>query len=137
MEAELDVVLPRAYVDLCRIHNGGPLALSAFPSSAATSWARDHVGVSSIAAIGRTHANSLCGQLGHRFWVEEWGYPDIGVYFADCPSAGHDALALDYRFGQEPSVVHVDQELGYVVTRLAATFTEFLGGLRPADAFAD
>jgi hypothetical protein len=39
----------------------------------------------------------LGGTFGSRFWIEEWGYADIGVYFADCPSAGHDMLCLDYR----------------------------------------
>jgi hypothetical protein len=136
VEVELGLSLPRSYVDLCRRHNGGPLALTAFPSPVPTSWASDHVAVTSVAAIGRTSPNSLCGQFGHRFWVEEWGYPDIGVYFADCPSAGHDMLALDYRAGPVPTVVHVDQELGYVVTPLAASVAEFIADLQLDDNFS-
>ncbi len=27
-----------------------------------------------------------------QFWIDEWGYPPIGVYFATCPSAGHDMI---------------------------------------------
>lgn len=47
-------------------------------------------------AIGDVAPFSLCGSFGQQLWLEEWGYPDLGVYFADTPSAGHDMLALDY-----------------------------------------
>jgi len=73
-------------------------------------------------------------------WLDEWGYPDIGVYFADTPSAGHDMIALDYRAcgrDGEPAVVHVDQEVGYVVTPLAPTFEDFIAGLVGEEAFPD
>lgn len=100
-----------------------------------TSWADDHIAVHSLAAIGRTAEFSLCGEVGSRFWLQEWGYPDIGVYFADCPSAGHDMLALDYREPGEPSVVHVDQELDYAVTIVAPNFAAFLDGLVSDDEF--
>jgi hypothetical protein len=53
-----------------------------------------------------------------------WEYPDIGVYFADTPSAGHEMLALDYRAcGEhgEPTVVHVDQESDFAITLLGPT----------------
>jgi hypothetical protein len=59
--------------------------------------------------------------------IDEWGYPPIGVYFADCPSAGHDMLCLDYRecgADGEPQVVHVAQE-----------FASFIHGLEPDEAF--
>lgn len=135
VEAELGVRLPLAFVDLCRAHNGGPLVRNAHPTSSATTWAPDHVGISSIAAIGRTAPFSLCGELGSAFWIHEWGYPDIGVYFADCPSAGHDMIALDYRASGEPTVVHVDQEIDYRITPLASDFATFIGGLVPGEHF--
>ena len=76
---------------------------------------------------------SLCGELGSRFLVSEWGYPSIGVAICDCPSAGHDAIFLDYRAcgpEGEPAVVHVDQELDYKITHLADSFEEFIRGLQ-------
>jgi hypothetical protein len=112
-----------------RRHNGGTLALTAHPANSPTTWATDHVGVHSIAAIGRSAAESLCGEHGSRLWVDEWGYPEIGVYFAECPSAGHDMFALDYRGGGEPAVVHVDQEVDYRITPIAPSFSSFLDGL--------
>jgi SMI1-KNR4 cell-wall len=135
VEKLLGVKLPLGYTDLARLHNGGYLALQAHPVHSPTTWADDHVGVHSIAAIGLASQYSVGGALGSRFWVDEWGYPDLGVYFADCPSAGHDMLALDYRHGGEPSVVHVDQEWDYRITPVAPSFAAFVDGLCDEDAF--
>ncbi|MGW0249304.1 hypothetical protein ACWDYH_21995 [Nocardia goodfellowii] len=38
-------------------------------------------------------------------------------------------IALDYRNGDEPSVVHVDQEVGDRITTLAPDFATFVNGL--------
>lgn len=135
IEAELGVKLPHLYVALARTHNGGILAKTAHPMNVRTSWAEDHIAVSSLAAIGRTAEFSLCGAVGSRFWIKEWGYPDIGVYFADCPSAGHDMLALDYRESGEPRVVHVDQEPSCAVTVVAPDFAAFVNGLTDEGEF--
>lgn len=137
VEAELGLRLPPAYIALARTHNGGYLARSAHPADDSTTWAADHVAVTSLAAIGRTSDFSLCGETGSRFWLQEWGYPDIGVYFADCPSAGHDMIALDYRSSGEPSVVHIDSEAGYQITTLAPDFATFVNGLVRETDFND
>ena len=129
VEAQLGRRLPQSYVMLARRHNGGTLARDAHSAPSRTTWAEDHVGVHSLAAIGRTAPFSLCGELGSAFWVAEWGYPDIGVYIGDCPSAGHDMIALDYRSPGEPAVVHVDQEWDYRITVLAPDFETFVKGL--------
>ena len=89
-------------------------------------------------SIGNRRRCSLGGECGSAFWVEEWGYPPIGIYFADCPSAGHDMICLDYRKcgpNGEPSVVHVDQEWDYRMTFLAETFERFIRGLESGAAF--
>ncbi|WP_412101301.1 SMI1/KNR4 family protein [Micromonospora maris] len=129
VQAQLGRRLPTAYVDLARRHNGGSFACTAHPAPSRTSWAEDHVGVHTLAAIGGTAGFSLCGEFGSAFWVAEWGYPDIGIYIADCPSAGHDMIALDYRSAGEPAVVHVDQEWNYQITVLAPDFETFVAGL--------
>ncbi|WP_436278249.1 SMI1/KNR4 family protein [Micromonospora gifhornensis] len=136
VQAQLGRRLPTAYVDLARRHNGGSFARTAHPAPSRTSWAEDHVGVDMLAAIGRTARFSLCGEFGSAFWVAEWGYPDIGVYIADCPSAGHDMIALDYRSVGEPAVVHVDQEWNYRITVLAPDFETFVAGLVDEACFA-
>jgi hypothetical protein len=60
------------------------------------------------------------------------------VYFAACPSAGHDMIAMDYTESGplgEPRIVHVDQEWDFAVTVLAHSFAEFARGLRRAETF--
>ena len=81
--------------------------------------------------------DSLAGESGSRFMIEEWGYPQIGVVFGACPSAGHDVVMLDYsECGPrgEPRVVHVDQERDYRATVLAPDFATFIRGLLTAEA---
>ncbi|MEM6758664.1 MAG: SMI1/KNR4 family protein [Pseudomonadota bacterium] len=135
-EEELGYTLPQSYVDLMQGQNGGLPRLTCHPTRHPTSWADDHVAITGISAIDRQPSYSLCGELGSQFMMDEWGYPPIGVYFADCPSAGHDMLCLDYRAGAaEPSVVHVDQEDGFKITPVAPNFESFVRGLRPADDF--
>lgn len=125
VEQELGYKLPAAYVELMGNQNGGIPKNTAFPTAERTSWAEDHAAIHGILGIGRKKTYSLCGDLGSRFMIDEWGYPEIGVYFGDCPSAGHDMICLDYRKNGkngEPQVAHVDQEEDYRITFLAENF---------------
>lgn len=138
LEAELGYRLPFSYVWLMKRHNGGIPHNGCFPTGVATSWSDDHIAITGIMGIGREKDNSLGGGFGSRFWIEEWGYPDIGVAICDCPSAGHDMIFLDYRFcGQkgEPAVVHIDQEDDYRITFLAHDFESFIRGLEHEDLY--
>jgi hypothetical protein len=138
VETELAYRLPRANVELMQGKHGGMPRRTCFPTVEPTSWAQDHVMITGIYAIGRTKSNSLCGELGKGFWTGDWGYPTIGVYFADCPSSGHNMICLNYRdcgpFG-EPRVVYVDQELYYKITNLARNFEQFIRGLKDEEEF--
>lgn len=132
IEEELGYKLPPAYIELMTHQNGGIPKKRSFPTNEKPSWADDHVAISGIFGIGREKSYSLCGDLGSQFMIDEWGYPDIGIYFADCPSAGHDMICLDYRKNGkdgEPEVVHVDQEDDYLITFLAHTFEAFIRSL--------
>ncbi len=138
VEKALGYKLPKAYVALMKHQNGGIPRNGNHRTKKRTSWAKDHVAVSGIFSIGNRKPSSLCGGCGSQFWVDEWGYPPIGVYFADCPSAGHDMLCLDYRKcgpKGEPQVVHVDQERDYKITFVAKDFASFVRGLEPDEAF--
>ncbi|WP_407569206.1 SMI1/KNR4 family protein [Deinococcus altitudinis] len=140
VEAELGYTLPASYVQLMRTQNGGCPANTCHATSEATSWAEDHVAITGLSGIGREKTYGLCGELGSQFMIDEWGYPPLGIYFADCPSAGHDMVALDYREcgpQGEPCVVHVDQEGDYEVTWLAPDFATFIAQLQPEEAFQD
>lgn len=139
VQKELGYRLPSSYVALMRRHNGGVPKRTCVPVAAPTTWASDHVMLTGIFGIGRDLDLSLGGGLGSRFWIEDgWGYPDLGVYFADCPSAGHDLIAMDYReVGPEgePRIVHVDQGDDYAVTVLAPNFAAFVRGLRDEEEY--
>ncbi len=132
VEEELGYKLPRSYVEIMTFQNGGVPVNRCFPTATPTSWAEDHIAISGIYGIGWEKSRSLCGDLGSRYMIEEWGYPNIGVYICDCPSAGHDMVALDYRKcgpDGEPEVVHVDQEGDYAITFLAEDLETFVRGL--------
>jgi hypothetical protein len=132
IEEELGYKLPASYIELMKLHNGGIPKNACFPTTQRTSWAEEHVAITGIMGIGRDKTYSLCGQLGSKFMTEAWGYPDIGVFICDCPSAGHDMIMLDYsKCGRngEPEVIHVDQELDYKRTFLAKDFETFIRGL--------
>ncbi|MCA9533919.1 MAG: SMI1/KNR4 family protein [Myxococcales bacterium] len=138
VEAELGFTLPAAYVALMRTRNGGCPRKTCCPTDVPTSWADDHVAITGLSAIGRTARYALCGELGSRFMQSEWGYPSFGVCIADCPSAGHDMIMLDYRAcgpSGEPQVVHVDQELDYAITVLAPDFESFIRALVDEEVF--
>lgn len=138
IEAELGYKLPAAYVALAMNQNGGLPLNECHRVATPTSYSADHIAVHGIFAIGSNKSNSLCGDSGSKFWVEGWEYPDIGVYFADCPSAGHDMLCLDYsECGPtgEPRVVHVDQDFDYDITVVAPNFESFIRSLQHEDDF--
>jgi hypothetical protein len=138
VQRTLGFKLPSAYVELMKSKNGGAPARTCHRTCEPTSWAKDHIAITGIYSIGNAKRCSLCGEVGSEFWMTEWGYPPIGVYFADCPSAGHDMLCLDYRScgpEGEPCVVHVDQERDYAITFVAPDFASFIRGLEADDAF--
>ena len=138
VEQELGYKLPASYIWLMKQHNGGIPFNTCFPTDKPTSWADDHVAITGIFGIGREKTNSLCGELGSQFMIDEWEYPAIGVAICDCPSAGHDMIFLDYREcgpHGEPKVVHIDQEGNYEITPLADSFEDFIRGLVNEDDF--
>lgn len=138
-EEALGYRLPESYIWLMKQQNGGAPNKTCLPTQQETSWAKDHIEISGIFGIGKTKPNSLCGDLGSEFRKSEWGYPDIGIYICDTPSAGHDMIALDYRIcgkNGEPSIVHVDQEANYTITFLAKDFETFICGLVGEEVFS-
>lgn len=118
--------------------NGGAPTRNCHLTKSRTSWADDHVAMTAFLLIGADRMYSICGEHGSQFMIDEWGYPPIGVYFADCPSAGHDMLCLDYSscgVSGEPRVVHMDQEIDYTITHVADTFEQFVLGLESEENF--
>jgi len=129
-EAILGFRLPGAYLELLRERNGGTPRRRFFRTSVATSWAPDHIAISSVRGIGGRWGLDSKDGLGSAEMIAEWGYPGIGVMICDTPSGGHDTVMLDYsvcgRTG-EPSVVYVDEDREPLL--LARSFAEFCAGL--------
>ena len=133
VEQELGYKLPDSYIKLIKQQNGGIPANTFSPVGGDSAKA-----ITGIFGIDRNKPNSVCGEVGSQFMIDEWGYPAIGVAICDCPSAGHDMVFLDYRecgpLG-EPKVVHIDQESNYKITQLAENFEAFIRGLKSAEEY--
>jgi SMI1-KNR4 cell-wall len=132
-EEDLGYKLPKAYIRLLEIKNGGCLKRNRFPTPASLSGAADPVEIFRLYGIGGQWGIDSEG-FGSRYMIQEWGYPDVGIVIADTPSAGHDTIMLDYRQcgpRGEPRVIHVEMETVHapVVSVLAESFETFLQGL--------
>ncbi len=138
VEKALGFKLPAAYLELMSFQNGGIPTNANHRTTERTCWAPDHIAINGLYSIGGDKPCSLLGEFGSQFWIDDWGYPPIGVYFADCPSAGHDMVCFDYRAcgpRGEPQVVHIDQEFDYKITFVAPNFDSFIHGLESDEAF--
>lgn len=136
VQADLPYKIPQSYIEFMKYQNGGQPFNTCYPTNTPTLWADDHVAVDAIAGISKKDINSLGGEYGSQCMIDN-GYPDIGIYFAGCPS-GHAMFAFDYtECGKdgEPSVVYVAQEDDFEITFLAKDFATFIKGLKSEDEF--
>lgn len=127
VEEELVFKLPKYYVEMMKLHNGGIPHNTRYPIPGT----EEFITISGILGIGRDKNKSLCGASGSRTVIENGRYPEVGVVICDCPSE-NEVIMLDYReFGNdgEPEVIHVDRDNKYKITRLADNFESFIGGL--------
>lgn len=82
--------------------------------------------------VSRQTISSLENGRYNRFWIDECGYPDIGIAFGEAESGGHEMYFPDYRLcgkNGEPAVMNVSSELDYTIVKIADSFEEFLGML--------
>lgn len=129
-EQELGVTLPRSYVGLLSIRNGGKLLRNCFATNFSTSWAPDHFKVRALLGIGGEWGIDASGGVGSRYLTREWDYPDIGVVIVETPSGGHDTVMLDYTASGpdgDPRVAYIDEDR--VPRVISSTFEEFINGL--------
>ncbi|MCW7471830.1 SMI1/KNR4 family protein [Leptospira kanakyensis] len=139
-EAELTLgyKLPKSYIHLMKNQNGGIPKNTCFPTQEKNGYADGYIQISGIYGIGKSKNYSLLGELGSRFMIEEWEYPDIGIMICNTPSAGHEMIMLDYSESQnnsEPKVVYIDQEADFRKITLANNFETFIEGLLPEENF--
>ncbi|WDZ93023.1 SMI1/KNR4 family protein [Nocardiopsis sp. HUAS JQ3] len=131
-EADLGVRLPRGYVEVLLLRNGGTPRRRCHPTSFPTSWADDHFEISAIRGIGGDWGIDSGADGGSPYLINEWGYPEIGVVVCHTPSGGHDTVMLDYSVcgpAGEPAIAYIDEDR--VPRRIARSFGEFLTRLVP------
>lgn len=135
-ETSLGLRLPASYVELLKERNGGLPTRRCLGMEHPTSWANDHIKIAGIRGVsGKWGIDSQDG-LGSRDMISGWGYPDIGIVICDMPSAGHDAVMLDYSScgpEGEPSVAYIDEDRS--IRTIARSFAEFLLRLEPCECF--
>jgi len=134
VEEQLVFKLPASYIQLMKLHNGG-IPRNTRYSIGSTVHGQNHIVISGFFGIGRDKKKSLCGELGSRYMIENFGYPEIGVVICDCPATG-DAVMLDYRPAGndgEPEVVYVDRVNDNKLIKLADNFESFIQGLMKAE----
>ncbi|MBB1304362.1 SMI1/KNR4 family protein [Pseudoalteromonas sp. SR43-5] len=122
----LAYTLPTLYIQLMKIHNGG------VPQNTLIQLGEEKPTNYHISTFIRLESIAAESE----YMRNEWGYPDIGLYICNCPSAGHQLVALDYtECGPtgEPTVVHVDQENDFKKTILATNFEQFIKTLKYED----
>lgn len=131
-EKKLGYKIPSAYIELIKTRNGGIPINSCYPTTSPTSWAKNHIAIDNIRGLGGDYGIDTEDV---RTVDEDWGYPiHLGFVICDCPSAGHDAVMLDYSLcgrNGEPRVIHVD--VGNpdqpTITILSKSFKSFINGL--------
>src|SRR4051812_11854164 len=139
-EASVGYKLPEAYLRMLRVRNGGTPRRCCFPTPMRRSGADDHVWGTGIRGIGGSWGIDS-EDLGSRYMIEEWGYPDVGIVVGQTLSGGHDTVMLDYsECGPrgEPRVIHVETETEDgepVMLVLAPDFESFVLGLVDCSRF--
>lgn len=138
-ERTLGYALPASYLRLLRVKNGGRPRRGCFPTD--DRWPDRHVRLQTLFGLGYSWGIDS-DEFGSRHLIRQAGFPEIGLVVALTPTAGHDAIMLDYRAcgpQGEPRVVYVDPEDDRVDI-LAPDFSTFLAGLvdcRPYDEARD
>jgi hypothetical protein len=133
-EEMLQVRLPKSYIDVILVQNGGLLRNRCFPTEFPTSWAPDHVCIDVLWGIGGTWGVDVMSPS----MIAEWQYPEVGVVLGITPSGGHDTMMLDYSGSGplgEPSVSYVDEDR--VPRRIANSFADFVQGLVSCRTYGD
>ncbi|MDR3295093.1 MAG: SMI1/KNR4 family protein [Clostridiales Family XIII bacterium] len=128
-EKALGYKLPKSYKLLMKQHNGGYPNRRLFRLADVGIDEDAEIRIYGISGVDPANEWSINGEFGSKFWMEEWGYPDIGIAICDTPSAGHEMIFLDYRAcgkDGEPEVVRIDQESDYAITYLAGDFESFI-----------
>jgi hypothetical protein len=106
-EAHFGKRLPKLYLDLIRIQNGGYTQGLAFPTKKPTSWAADHVPFEEMAGIVFRDDLPMHSIMVTDYMIKGWGLPADQILLA---GDGHTWISLDYRKRTIPAIKWIDVE---------------------------
>lgn len=145
-ERALGVRLPAAYLDLLRVRNGGATRGWECPvEDGDVQWAEEVFELFGVPPLSAEQAAALDGPalaetisddvhgsiLVTPYMTREWKLPPRQALLS---GDGHTWLSLDYRAGEDPKVVFLqDDGWEFSVSVLAESFDQFLAKLRPAE----
>lgn len=126
-QKELGVTLPKTYIELLKIQNGGYTKGFIFPTTQKTSWADDHIPLRDLAGIVVNDSiNTALNILDSPELTQEWELPDKQVLLS---GEGHWWITIDFRKNELGSIMWFDVEIGQEVY-LADNFDSFINGLK-------
>nr|WP_246439349.1 SMI1/KNR4 family protein [Bacillus benzoevorans] len=112
------IKLPKAYVNILKVQNGGEIIYNAFPILDNDFFSEAFIEVEYIYGIGKNP-----GILDSQYLLNEWEIPDGFILFN---GDGHTWLAFDYRnVSSEPPIVYVNNDKETKVIKIANSFNEF------------
>lgn len=121
----LQCVIPKDYLYVLQMKNGGIPAYNFYPM--------EHLetkGIELTAFLGVGDLDhSLSGTYGSRYAIENMGYPDIGIYFAETNMEGLFVIPYISTSDNNGMVCYVDQQNDFAIYPLAESLSTFLSTL--------
>lgn len=103
-ETNLNIKLPKEYIELLKIQNGGYLKYNALPVSFKNSYADNHIAVDFLFGIKENE-----GIYKSKYLLNEWGIKEKD--FVTISGDGHTWIVLDYRKNKdEPEITFIGTE---------------------------
>lgn len=124
-EQSIGYRLPQSYIELLKTQNGGIPILNTYPLEHAEI---DGIELSYILGIGNQDT-SLTGRYGQSYAIDEMGYPNVGIYFADTTMEGMLLLMYMHPDDVEPSVCFVSQQEDFTIYPLEMRLPDFISSL--------
>ncbi|WP_397538485.1 SMI1/KNR4 family protein [Rummeliibacillus pycnus] len=110
--------LPKEYIEILKVQNGGEIIYNAFPSPQPTAWDETSGYIDHIFGIGKDP-----GILDTPYYIQEWEMPENIVLIS---GDGSEWIAFDYRHTKiNPPIIYINNDSNEIIT-VADSFNEFI-----------
>jgi hypothetical protein len=131
-ENKLGFKLPKLFIELLKIQNGGHTKGFVFPMNVETTWSKNHIPFDEMYGISiDSSVSSALSILDTEYLTQEWQLPEKQVVLC---GDGHWWITLDYRKSGIPTISWIDVECQEEV-QVADSFEDFFNGLVLAKEF--